>query len=126
MVKLVFCLRRRPELTRDEFQRYWLDRHGPLVRSHAETLSIRRYVQVHTLDSPANDGLAGPRGAPEPFDGVAELWFDSLDDLRAAGASPAGRAAGRELLEDERTFIDFERSPIWVAEEHEVVGAGAR
>jgi hypothetical protein len=52
---------------------------------------------------------------------VAELWFDSLDALTAAGATPEGKAAGRRLLEDERTFIDLARSPLFVAEEHPVV-----
>ena len=35
MIKLVFCLRRLPHLSREAFQRYWLDSHGPLVRKLA-------------------------------------------------------------------------------------------
>ncbi len=30
-----------------------------------------------------------------------------------SAAGEAGRAAGRELLEDERRFIDLENSPLW-------------
>ena len=122
MIKLVFCVRRRAEMSREEFQRYWRERHAPLVREAAAALGIRRYVQAHTLTSPVNDGLRRGRGAPEEFDGVAELWFESLDALTAAGATPEGRAASRRLLEDERRFIDLARSPVWVAEEHTVVG----
>ncbi|MGH7417889.1 MAG: EthD domain-containing protein, partial [Candidatus Rokuibacteriota bacterium] len=48
MIKLVFCLRRLPNLSREEFQRYWLDTHGPLVRQLAPALGVKRYVQVHT------------------------------------------------------------------------------
>ena len=63
VVKLVFCCRRRPELTREQFQEYWLDSHGPLVRSLHETLpQMRRYVQSHTLDTPANDALQAVAG----------------------------------------------------------------
>ena len=121
MIKLVFCAMRLPHLSREEFQRYWRERHGPLVRECAKALGIRRYVQVHTLDSPVNDGLRRGRGGPTAYDGVAELWFDSLDALTVAGATPEGKAAGRRLLEDERTFIDLARSPLFVAEEHPVV-----
>jgi hypothetical protein len=32
MVKLVFCARRLPHLSRAEFQRYWFENHGPLVK----------------------------------------------------------------------------------------------
>lgn len=120
MVKLVFCLRRLPHLSREEFQHYWLEKHAPLVRKHAKTLRIRRVVQVHTLDDPINDALRQSRAGPEPYDGVAENWFDSLEDLAAAVASPEGQEAVRELLEDERRFIDWERSPVWIAQEHRV------
>lgn len=122
MIKLVFCLRRRSELSLEEFQSYWLDKHGPLVRSHAETLKIRRYVQVHTTTTPFNAALQGSRGGPDAYDGVAELWWDSIEELTAAASTPEGQAAGRELLSDERTFIDLENSPLWLAQEHELVG----
>ena len=121
MIKLVFCLTRLPHLSRAEFQRHWRDRHGPLVLDAAKALGIRRYVQVHTLDTPANEAFRRGRGGPEAYDGVAELWFDSLETLAAAGATPEGRAAGRRLVEDERTFIDLTRSPVQVALEHEIV-----
>ncbi len=123
MIKLVFCVRRLPHLTREVFQRYWRETHGPLVARHAATLQIRRYVQLHTCDHPVNAALAVTRGTPEEFDGVAELWWDSADALAAVAATDAGRAASRELLEDERRFIDLARSPLWVAEEHVVVGS---
>jgi uncharacterized protein (TIGR02118 family) len=122
VVKVVFCLRRLPHLSLAEFQEYWLKKHGPLVRSHAETLGIRRYVQTHTTDNAAlQQGIATHRGAPQAYDGVAELWWDSMASFLAASATPEGRAASRELLEDERRFIDHARSPLWVSEEHEIM-----
>jgi len=121
MVKLVFCLHRLPALSRADFQRYWRERHGPLVRRHAATLRVRRYVQLHSCDDPLNDVLRASRGAPESYDGIAELWWESRDELAAATASPEGRQAGLELLEDERRFIDLGRSPLWIAEELPVI-----
>ena len=123
MVKLVFCLHRRPDLSAEEFRRIWLDEHGPLVRRHADALGIRRYVQSHGRSSPLDDVLAESRGAPEAFDGVAELWFDSEDALATAATSPEGVTAGAVLFEDERRFIDHARSPLFLVEEHEVVPA---
>ena len=121
MIKLSFCLHRVPELSREEFQRYWFENHAPLVRKHADALRIRRYVQLHTIDDAANAALAAGRGSPDPYDGVAELWWDSLEDLQAATSSPEGVEAGRALLEDERRFIDLARSPLWLGEEKPVV-----
>ena len=121
MIRLVFCLRRLPHLSRAEFQRYWRERHGPLVREQAAVLCIRRYVQLHTAPDPANDALRASRGGPEAFDGVAELWWESRDEVERVLATPEGRAASRVLLEDERRFIDLARSPLWWAEEQEVI-----
>jgi uncharacterized protein (TIGR02118 family) len=121
MLTLLFCLRRLPHLSRGEFQRYWIERHGPLVRSHAATLGIRRYVQTHTLEHALNAALQASRGGPDEYDGVAELWWDSADALAAATATPEGQAAGAALLADERTFIDLARSPLFVATERPIV-----
>ena len=123
MIKLTFCLRRRPDLSVEEFQRYWRETHAPLVAERADVLKIRRYVQVHTRTDVDGLHAAFQRrndDAPERFDGVAELWFDSLDDL--GGDEPAVRQAQAELLADERNFIDLANSPMWLSEEHEVVG----
>lgn len=123
MIKLVYTLRRLDELTREEFQRYWREEHAALVQRHAETLRIRRYVQVHLGETHLDEAISGSRGSePRFYDGVAELYWDSLDDLTAAFTSEAGQAAAGELLEDEKRFIDLPNSPIWLGEENVVVG----
>jgi len=126
MLKLSFCLRRLPHLSREAFQDYWLNQHGPLVQRHAQALRIRRYLQLHSLDDALTAGLRKARGAPEPYDGVAELWFDSVEDLTAARHDKAARAAGAALIEDERKFIDLANSPLWLAEEHPIFERGPR
>jgi len=119
MIRLVFALRRRAELSRDEFQDYWLRKHAPLVASFASDLDILRYVQTHTIDGPATSAAQKARGDMEPeYDGVAELWWASEADLtRNLGTEPA-RAAGAALLADEATFIDLPNSPLWMAYEY--------
>jgi uncharacterized protein (TIGR02118 family) len=124
MIKLVFMIRRDTEMTREEFQRYWREEHAQLVKRHAEALRIRRYVQTHATDTHLDDALAASRGSKSrQYDGVAELWWDSIDDLTQAAASEAGQAAQQALLEDERRFIDLANSPIWLGEEIAVIGA---
>jgi uncharacterized protein (TIGR02118 family) len=122
VIKLTFCLVRLPHLTREAFQDYWFNTHGPLVASVAETLQIRRYVQAHSLPPEASAGLRASRDAPEEYDGVAELWFDSLEAMAANGQRPEAQAAGLMLLEDERKFIDLPRSPLWFGQERSIVG----
>jgi uncharacterized protein (TIGR02118 family) len=122
VIKLVFSLRRRPEMSREEFQAYWRDQHAPLVSRLAPTLRIRRYVQTHARSSELAAAQSAARGSePDVYDGQAELWWDTMEDVIAAAATPAGQQAAIELLEDERRFIDLERSPLWIGEEHTVI-----
>jgi uncharacterized protein (TIGR02118 family) len=121
MIKLTFCLHRLPHLSREAFQKYWFEKHAPLVKKHSKLLGIRRYVQMHSATHELNAVIRAGRNAPEMYDGVAELWWDSFEALSAASDTPEGQAAGLELLEDERKFIDLHRSPLWFGEEKVIV-----
>ncbi|MBU1376427.1 MAG: EthD domain-containing protein [Alphaproteobacteria bacterium] len=122
MIKLTFCLVRLPSLGREAFQNYWYGTHAPLVASVAETLKIQRYVQMHSLPAEASAGIRESRDAPAEFDGVAELWFESLEALAENGRRPEAQAAAAMLLEDEKRFIDLSRSPLWWGQERVIVG----
>lgn len=123
MIKLTFCLKRLPGLSREEFQTYWRETHAPLVQRHASVLGIARYVQSHSLPDGTAAALAQVRGsAGQDYDGVAELWWDSMESFAAPGLTAEGRAAGQELLDDEARFIDLSNSPIFLVEERQFVG----
>lgn len=116
MIKLTFCLRRLPDLSREEFQKYWRETHGPIVEKHRDALRFMNYNQIHTIENSIGAALAEIRGAPSAFDGVAEMIWASRHDLETAMTSEEGRAAGRELLADEKRFIDLKNSPVWLGE----------
>lgn len=120
MIKLVYIVRRRDDVPADEFRRYWLETHGPIVRSLAEALRARRYVQSHTLDSAMNMELVKSRGMADFYDGITEIWWDSIEEIAAALSSPEGLAASQQLAEDESKFIDLARSTIFLTEEHTI------
>ena len=116
MIKLTFVLTRRPELTREAFHAYWFDHHAPLVKSFQQILRIRRYVQLHSLPLEVSEDIRASRGGPEGYDGVAQLWWDSFEDMTRSDPVAAAEA-GQLLLEDERKFIDLPKSPLWWGEE---------
>lgn len=119
MIRLVFALRRKAEMSREAFQEYWLQKHAPLVAGFAGDLDILRYVQTHTVDDAATAGAQQARGEMEPaYDGVAELWWASEAALTANLQSEPARRAGAALLEDEARFIDLPNSPLWMAYEY--------
>jgi uncharacterized protein (TIGR02118 family) len=118
MVKLVYCIRRREDVSPEEFRTYWLEQHGPLVDSVAAAIGAVRYVQSHTVAPELNELLRASRGSDEPYDGITEVWWESLADLEARLQTPESQEAQRRLLEDESTFIDFARSRVFMTEEH--------
>ena len=67
MIRLVFALRRKPGMSLADFQCYWRETHGPIVAKSSVALKILRYVQLHTVEDPVNDQLAGAR--PVHIDG---------------------------------------------------------
>ena len=116
MVMIVFLLRRLPTLSPEEFHHYWRVEHRRLVEQHAVTLGMRRYSQLHTLDTPLGELIRSSRGCePADFDGVALVWFDSLDAARGgddhAGGPGCRRRAprGRASLHRPRAVGDLVR-----------------
>ena len=104
MIKIMLLLNRRSDLSVDEFRRHWHEVHRPLVE---QLPGLRRLV--------LNDVLPGPDGAPPPYDGIAEDWFDSLEDLQAAFASPQAQRVNADTV----NFLDMRRLQILSVAEHE-------
>lgn len=120
MIKFVMCLTRHPDMSREQFQDYWRNNHGPFFMKNAATMRAKRYVQSLTIDSPLNEGLRTSRGMQPEYDGVAEVWFESEDDLVAAMSSPEGQALSAALLEDESRFVDHSKSSAFIVREEEL------
>ncbi len=114
MVKLIVCAKRKPGMTHEEFDRYWRENHGPLVRSVPEFIRhVRKYVQCHIVSNSV------PLGAGSDYDGVAELWFDNLDELNRAFNEPRYLEIIRP---DELKFVDLANSVSFVTEEVPIYG----
>src|SRR5918994_650095 len=104
MVKVLTLINRKAGMPVDEFQDYWLTRH-PLGVTRLP--GIRRYVQSHVLPE--------TYAKREPvYDGLAEVWADDTDSLRAMTKS----AVHPDLIADEARFIDRERMATIVTDEH--------
>jgi uncharacterized protein (TIGR02118 family) len=104
MIKLVYCINKKPDMADEEFFHYWKNVHGPIgARIHG----LRKLVQSHRIDVP------GDSRAPD-FDGVAELWFDDMAALLAARKTPEWRASSA----DEANFIDHRKVAYFISDEH--------
>jgi uncharacterized protein (TIGR02118 family) len=120
MIKLVYIVKKRADISEKDFHEYWLKTHGPLVRSFAKSMRAKRYVQSHTMHEDAGKQIRSTRPKmKETYDGITEVWWDSIENFSGGGVKDGAEAA-RALLEDESKFIDFEHSSIFLTEEHEI------
>jgi hypothetical protein len=116
-VKIVYCGRGIAGKNREWMQNYWHNNHAPLVKSFGKVLHIRRYVQNHTMYEEINERMRAPDNRPQPFDGVAELWWYSAQDHAPANPGQARIRAGQALFEDEKKFVDHSQSPNFLTKE---------
>ena len=91
MIKFIMCCARHPDITRKQFQDYWLNEHGPTFQKFADIYRSKKYVQAHTIDTPLNETIKESRGMTEAYDGVADVWFESEEELIEAMSSPEGQ-----------------------------------
>ena len=96
MIKSIRLFKRRPDMSVQAFQEYWLNIHGPLV---AKVPGLKRCVQSHAL-------VQGYGKGDLLFDGIDERWFASAQAIEAVRKSPQAEA----VVRDEATFLDCSRT----------------
>jgi uncharacterized protein (TIGR02118 family) len=106
VIKVVVLLRRPPHWTRERFHQWWLDEHVPYA---TKLPGLRKYHVCLVTGSTSHEGR-------EPWDGMAELWFDSRAALETAWASEVGRTA----LEHSRA--SHSDRLVLITEEHALIG----
>ena len=115
MIKAVTLIKRREGMDVEAFQAHWRNRHPDIV---CRLPGIARYHQSHVR-------LGGYAKGEPVFDGVAEVWFENVDAMRAL----PGTAVHDALIADEERFIDRSRMMLLLTEDQPikdgVLGPGA-
>ena len=125
MIKLSFCLTKKDELSLEEFQNYWLNNHAPLVKQVSNDLKIVKYTQLHcrNYNFLQQNKLSRLNNAeiPKEYDGIAEIYWNSWDDLEGLADIEKARVASKILMEDEAKFIKFSESPLLFSDIYEII-----
>ena len=101
MLKFIVVGYRRSDLTREQFHRYFREKHSPLA---AAIPGVRRYIQNFVEPDERRD---------PPWDIVVEFWFDNRRAMEMAWQSQEGRRA----TEDNSNCLDLERTRWSVVDE---------
>lgn len=113
-IKLMAASRRRPGITRTEYQRYIEFYHGTIARR--ERFKISSYIQNHVIDGAFGVLADETHQQVADRDAVVELCFDSFQDMMSTlePATPSAASQDGKFFADECTNI------IVMAEEEEV------
>jgi hypothetical protein len=119
MIKLLQCVRKRPELSVLEFRKAW-EAHGERLSAMAPAVGAERVVLSTALEVGPGRRIAEERGTLAGFDGVAEIWWTrGLEVLEAAE-----REGVRKLIEEGRAeqarFIDVSTSCVFFVQDQVV------
>ena len=95
--------------TREDFQKWWLHEHAPVVTGHTSGL-VRRYVQLHSI-GPTQPGETLYHPGASLFDGVSLLSFASVDDLEDFLRSEDYLV----IANDEKRMMDTDAGEWWTS-----------
>ena len=109
MVKMMALLYKRPDISEEEFYRYWKEIHAPLVAKLP--LKVARYVQNRVVKMPGID--------PDLL-GIAEIWYGGADSFEEVLAWRNTDEA-KHLMEIEESFVDKSRVLFCAVEEDIIV-----
>ncbi|WP_216830280.1 EthD domain-containing protein [Alkalihalobacterium elongatum] len=96
MIVRIGILRKSQRLTTEEFQKHWLEVHGPIA---ARIPELQRYCQNHVIDS-EQLGIDFPRSSQD-VDGFSQLWFKDLSAMKKSFTEDTVDM----LVKDEQRFI---------------------
>ena len=112
MIKLCILVPRKKGLTLNEFKAHWKDIHGPLFSSQPEVKQyVKKYTQVHSTGEHLNQFPVAP------FDGIAEIWFDKMEDIEKVFVTDNYL---KTIAPDEARFIDRD-GILWIYATENVV-----
>jgi len=116
VVKVVWFLRKADHLSLEDFRRWWLDKHAPVIAQRQGAMLRRYIVNIGTGD----DDLPAAAGTPCEWDGFAEEWFETTEAARIALSLPSAPAIRADvmahvrkmsrLIVSEHTIIDSDNN----------------
>ncbi len=121
MIKLVALLRKRDDITREQFIEHYENSHVPLIHGFFAPYVVE-YTRTY-LDHGHPLSFCGLYGSSEPFPGsrydvVTTQVFRNQDDLDAFYRAAAAPGVGEAIAADEAKFLDSRYNQCIIMLEH--------
>ena len=80
MIKVMWFLKRAPHLTLEEFGQWWLNVHAADIAADQAPYLKKYLMDLRIAD---DSGFAGKPASEPEWDGIAEQFFDTIEDYNA-------------------------------------------
>lgn len=119
MIKVIFMLKRRPDMTRDAFIARYEGGHALLAEKHVTNAAryVRRYLE------PLPELFTGEVIEPD-HDVITELWFDDEAQYAIAMQRLAEPAVVAEIVADEEHLFDRSKHRVFMVDERDSILSG--
>ena len=109
MIRYINCVRKREDISQDEFRRYWNSlEFQQLFEQLFLIVKPKGFAKNLTLQVSANEQIREHRGSSEPFDATIEYWWDNAAELMENWDTPEAYDFYNQMLEFQKQFIDIE------------------
>jgi uncharacterized protein (TIGR02118 family) len=108
-LKVIRTVYRRRDLSRRQFRDYWLENHSKLEGQVIAATPMQRIVATFAVDEYRED--------PD-FDGMAELYFSRVEDIREMFAGPIPAM----MRKDEENFVQMDAPAVRLVAEEFLIG----
>lgn len=110
MIRLISCIRRREDISPEEFRNYWnSEEFEQLIERLAEIAEAKAVSKNLTLQVAVNEQIMAERGSSEPFDATLEFLWVNAAELMEKTSTPEALAVREEMIEYQKQFADISR-----------------
>jgi len=119
MFTVNFYIRKKPEISTQVFEEYWLNEHAKLLKVFAEKIGVRVLIKNQPLpEHPITKNLTELfEIGGELYDFVDQWIFNDIEELKHGSREPEVLAAMQALFESENNYIDCQTSKVFMGQE---------
>lgn len=123
MIKLIRCIRRRENVSKESFHHYWTSeqrlRHVQKLLEQANVCQVKVNL---TLDITFNDQLREERHCDEePYDAIIEIWWSDYNTMINALHGEKFVVLRSQLEKMDGQYVDNNCSPMFFTDEQSLI-----
>ncbi len=117
MVRMMYCIMRRDDVSLQDFRNYFEGEHRDLICQAAKELNASDFTQSLTLMVERNFTVMVRRGTEMPYDAVIEMWWENAAELDKTMETEEAQEKAGTFFSQASEYIDLSKSRMFFTEQ---------